>query len=273
MQQTSAEPPGDGRHAAAAWEDRFSWPDASAARRALRALRVESYREEIGKLARQVEPLAAAAPTVARLFLYEQLRALADAVTVRNESDGGGEDARLQSWMLALGADGSGEALIEAFRREVDRLLAPLSSPSRGVNPIVLRARRYIAENFREQISLSRVAAELGVARNYLSALFRRETGVTLTEYIHQLRIRKALVLLRSGQRSLSEVAFEVGYQSYRHFYRNFVRLVGRSPTLWLRDLDRSDERARLPAPEPDSSPGPAGRHEPVRSARPSAGG
>ncbi|RMF74216.1 MAG: AraC family transcriptional regulator, partial [Acidobacteria bacterium] len=218
------------------WERSFPWPDPTAARRALQALELETYRAEIDRLVEQVRPLAESAPTLARLVLYEELRALHEAITPATAALNG-DLARRRGWMILLADERCPATLLRAFRGEVDRLLAPLSAPSRSVNPIVLRARRFIAEHCHETISLSRVAGELGVARNYLSALFRRETGSTLTEHIHQLRIRHALVLLRAGDRSLSEVAYTVGYQSYRHFYRNFVRIVGQSPTVWLRGL------------------------------------
>lgn len=213
----------------------IAWPDDGPARGALSRLDLESYRAEILRLTRQVEPLASEVPGVAAIFLYDQLRTLADSTAL----DAGARESerRRHYWISLLGSQESSTALVQSFLAEVDRVLAPFRAAQRSVNPIVLRARRFIEDHAGEPVSLSRVATELRVARNYLSALFRRETGVTLTEYIHQVRIRRAELLLRAGDLTLAEAAYRVGYQSYRHFYRNFVRLCGLSPTTYVRHL------------------------------------
>lgn len=221
--------PGDARAAITAW------PDDRPAKAALARLDFESYRAELSRLvaeleAREDDPFAALA-----LFLYDQLRTLADATAV----DSAARDAerRRHYWFQLLGSATDRQSLLQSFLAEVDRSLAPFRAAQRAVNPIVLRARRFIEEHAAEPVSLSRVSTELRVARNYLSALFKRETGITLTEYIHQVRIRRAEILLRSGDLTLAEAAYRVGYQSYRHFYRNFVRICGLSPTIYVRRL------------------------------------
>lgn len=134
-------------------------------------------------------------------------------------------------------------ALLERFARIEDpleagrvflptltRLLAPLSEAAGRRHPTVERAKALIEEGFTARLSLAVIAAELGVSRNYLSRMFRRETGQTLTSYIHRVRLEHALLLLASGGRSLSEIAQLVGYPNYRDFYRNFVKHEKASP-------------------------------------------
>ena len=117
-----------------------------------------------------------------------------------------------------------------AFLPALDRLLGALTSRSRPSGRLVERAKAFIEENHHRKISLSVVAAKLNVSPNYLSRLFRRETGETLTAWVHQERMQHALVLLAEGGRSISEIAYLVGYQNYRDFYRNFVKYEQASP-------------------------------------------
>jgi len=121
------------------------------------------------------------------------------------------------------------EAARERFMASLNRLLAPVAN-NRTLHPLVERARTYIEENYHQRIFLSSVATTLHISPNYLSRLFRRETGVTLTSYIQQRRMEHAMLLLGEGGRSISEIAYQVGYQNYRDFYRNFVKYANASP-------------------------------------------
>lgn len=116
------------------------------------------------------------------------------------------------------------------FVRGLNRLLTPLTSRRAAAHPLVVRAQSFIDEHYQRRVSLSSVAAQLHVSANYLSRLFRRETGITLTAYIQRVRLEHAMVLLAEGERSISEIAYLIGYQNYRDFYRNFVKYANASP-------------------------------------------
>ncbi len=104
-------------------------------------------------------------------------------------------------------------------------------------NSLVLKAKNYIEENYHNKLSLSRVAEVVNVSKNYLSTLFKSECQYTLTEYIHLVRMKKAEFLLKSSNKTISEIAFQVGYQTYRDFYRNFVKNKKFSPKTYRRSL------------------------------------
>lgn len=166
------------------------------------------------------------------LVLYEILRTAGE--TLGRESNGEGRAVR-RHWIGILGAAPDATQRHAAFIAEIDRLTAPFLRKQPRLNPMVLRALRFIETHATESISLSRVAREVGLARNYMSSLFHRETGVTMTEYIHRVRIRRAVALLQGGSLSMNEVARLVGYGSYRHFHRRFSRLLAVSPTTYQR--------------------------------------
>jgi AraC-like DNA-binding protein len=118
----------------------------------------------------------------------------------------------------------------DEFMAVLGRLLSPLSPDEKSSNPLVERAKGYIEQNYHRRLSLSSVAMLLHLSPNYLSRLFRRETGMTLTAFIHRVRLEHARMLLAEGERSISEIAYLVGYQNYRDFYRNFVKFENASP-------------------------------------------
>jgi AraC-like DNA-binding protein len=133
----------------------------------------------------------------------------------------------------------SAAELRSSFEERYWLIVAPFRGGSEGQHPAVCRAKAFIHESYQRKISLREVAAHLGLSRTYLSTLFRRECGITLTEYLHRVRLRRAQGLMHSGLPALSKVAALVGYQNYRDFHRNFVRYQNASPKNFRRDLKR----------------------------------
>jgi AraC-like DNA-binding protein len=110
------------------------------------------------------------------------------------------------------------------FLPTLNNLLAALHDRRESRHPLAERACAFIDGNYHRRVSLSEVAESLAVSPSYLSRVFRRETGMTLTAYVQRARIDRSLVLLAQGVKNLSEIAYQVGYQNYRDFYRNFVK-------------------------------------------------
>jgi two-component system response regulator YesN len=160
-------------------------------------------------------------------------------------------DGRAERWRRAeaLGTAGNMGDLRQRFQQEVNLLFAPLVSGA-TVSPTVLRARAYLDRNFTRRITLGELAKAIHLSPNYLSSIFRRELGVTVTQYLRRRRMRLAEQLLMEGKHTISEVAYQVGYQNYRDFHRNFVREGKRSPRAFQR-LCRSRRRGLQAAGSP----------------------
>lgn len=88
----------------------------------------------------------------------------------------------------------------------------------------------YIDFHYTEDIGLSVLAAEKGVTKSYLASLFHKETGITVTDYIFQTRIERALYLLNTTKLSISEIALGCGFSDPNYFSRVFKKLQGKSP-------------------------------------------
>lgn len=121
--------------------------------------------------------------------------------------------------------------LIDLFAHNLascgNNLILNQEQPAR---PEVLKACAFIAQNFSDEISLASVAHVAGMSANYFSGIFAETTGINFIEYLTRVRIQKARDLLRDPRLRISEIAFEVGFQSLSQFNRAFKRVEGCSP-------------------------------------------
>lgn len=99
-----------------------------------------------------------------------------------------------------------------------------------GNNAAVTRGRQIIDQGFREELSLGEVARQVNVSAGYFSLLFKQVTGINFVEYVARLRVEKAKSLLHNPKLRISDVAFDVGYQSLSQFNRDFRRFADSSP-------------------------------------------
>jgi AraC-like DNA-binding protein len=97
--------------------------------------------------------------------------------------------------------------------------------------PLITRAKQFIDANQSEDLSLSQVAKAVNTSTFYFCKMFKKATGLHFTEYVSRVRIEKAKNLLLNPNLRVSEVAFEVGFQSLTHFNRVFKKVTGQSPT------------------------------------------
>jgi len=91
-------------------------------------------------------------------------------------------------------------------------------------------AKAYIIKHLGEPISLSSVSGEVGFNTTYFSTVFKKETGVTFSEYLLEKRMEKAKELLRETQTPVSVICTEVGYNDVKHFTKNFTKHTSLKP-------------------------------------------
>lgn len=104
-----------------------------------------------------------------------------------------------------------------------------------GVPPkgdLIETARQYIDEHYLESLSLEGVAAAVHANKNYLSDLFSKRMGMTLTDYRNNLRLdhAKQLLLSRKEGSSINDIALDSGFESNSQFSKIFKRATGLSP-------------------------------------------
>lgn len=97
--------------------------------------------------------------------------------------------------------------------------------------PAITRAKAYIQDHLVEELTLSDVARAVNMSRFYFCKMFRKHTGLNFTDYVSRMRVERAKELLLNPNLRVSEIAYEVGFQSLTHFNRVFRRVVGKAPT------------------------------------------
>ena len=97
--------------------------------------------------------------------------------------------------------------------------------------PVIRRAKEFINEHQTEDLTLGQVAKAVNTSTFYFCKMFKKATGINFTDYLSRVRIEKSKNLLLNPNLRVSEIAFEVGFQSLTHFNRVFKRILGQSPT------------------------------------------
>lgn len=97
----------------------------------------------------------------------------------------------------------------------------------------VQRVIELLRSNLSEPPDLLELGKRVGCSPFYLSRTFSQELGVTIPQYLRQLRMERAAELLRSGKFNVTEAALEVGYSSMSHFSQAFCQTMGCCPNLY----------------------------------------
>ncbi|MEA5049972.1 MAG: response regulator [Oscillospiraceae bacterium] len=101
------------------------------------------------------------------------------------------------------------------------------SQKRRDINEVIAVIRNQYPDS---ALQLSTIAESLSLTPNYLSTVFRKQTGKTFSEYLESYRMERAKELLRDVNYKVYEVAYAVGYTSPRNFSKRFRELTGVSP-------------------------------------------
>jgi AraC-like DNA-binding protein/ligand-binding sensor protein len=103
--------------------------------------------------------------------------------------------------------------------------------------PVIIKAKEYIQEHQTENLRLGHVARACNTSTFYFCKMFKKVTGINFTDYLSRVRIEKSKNLLLNPNLRVSEIAFEVGFQSLTHFNRVFKKILGQSPTEYRAQL------------------------------------
>lgn len=107
----------------------------------------------------------------------------------------------------------------------------------RGCSPVVQKVVNHINLNLTEDLSLKRLAVEYSVNASYLSALFKKDMGVTLTDYISQQRVRRAITLINSSDMQIQDIASESGIYDVNYFRKLFKKITGKTPSEYVKQV------------------------------------
>jgi len=95
----------------------------------------------------------------------------------------------------------------------------------------VAAAKQLILDNYQRDIGIEFLSGELHYSKNYFGQLFKSGTGMSVSEYINQIRIQKAKELLATRRYRIYEIAEQVGFSDQQYFARVFKKIVGCMPS------------------------------------------
>lgn len=101
------------------------------------------------------------------------------------------------------------------------------------------RGVKYVQESYNTPMKLPLVAQEAGMSVSSFERNFKKQMGMTFTDYVNRLRITQAARMLMKDDLSMSEIAFACGYTNQFHFTRMFKKIMKSSPSLYRKSTDR----------------------------------
>ena len=138
------------------------------------------------------------------------------------------------------------ETLIRAKLTEIMSLLLRARGSRAPLSPPVVAARRqaiarlekvvdWLRANYHRPVRLAEIASRFSMRPSYFSDYFRRNLGVTFTDYLMHLRVLEAARLIEQGGAASADAAFSCGFATRATFYRAFKKVMGVNPGEWLR--------------------------------------
>lgn len=117
------------------------------------------------------------------------------------------------------------------FMLMVHRLLYGYSNESHNVT--VENMKKYIEENYKKPINVLDISNFVCLNKVYSGALFKKHMNMTITEYLHRIRVEHAAQLLKIGEFNVTQVAFQTGFNDLYYFSKIFKKYKGISPKFY----------------------------------------
>ncbi len=116
-----------------------------------------------------------------------------------------------------------------------------------GYSKIVKKAINYINLNFDNSLSLSIIAEKIDINPCHLSRQFKKETKMTITDFINERRIEEAKFLIEQNNNSITEIALMVGYENHNYFCKVFKRITSLTPMDYLKKTQLKNRKSGYP--------------------------
>lgn len=130
----------------------------------------------------------------------------------------------------SIHASGTIEDLCLLLQEILESFMDAMFSKKDNGNIYIRSALQFIASNYNTRLTLSEVAAHVGLSANYFSELFRKTVGASFNDYLNHVRVEESKQLLLSTKISLSEAAISVGFPDQSYFNKVFKHITGITP-------------------------------------------
>lgn len=130
----------------------------------------------------------------------------------------------------------------------LERLYGALSTgqpvPAAAASPAFTALVEHLKQNFNQKFSLNQLAAQFGLAENYICNLFAKHYNSTLTKFVTELRMQEADRLIKSTTMPIKEIAMNCGYGDYFYFNKVFKTFYGISPGMYCKMARKGETHA-----------------------------
>lgn len=121
----------------------------------------------------------------------------------------------------------------EQFLETMQRVLGYRYSSKKILNEIL----EYINNNYQEAVELKDCAVRYHTSPSYIARMFKKYYGVSFITYVNNLRVNKALALLRNTDIPIKEISYKIGYNNLNYFYKVFKKNIGVIPNIFRNGL------------------------------------
>lgn len=136
--------------------------------------------------------------------------------------------------------DAEGDFSLARWREQWLEALVALSRLALGQqaqeNNVIYDIAKYVQANYQEEITLQEIASHFYLSREYISRKFKQEFGINLSDYLTDIRMDKARLLLLNPHLRIAQVAQMVGYEDEKYFSKVFKKMVGQSPNEYRKE-------------------------------------
>lgn len=108
-----------------------------------------------------------------------------------------------------------------------------------STNHYIADAQNFIQHNYDRKIRISEIADAVNLDTNYFSKLYKKETGISPSEKITDLKVKRACDLLKNTSSTVKEVSHAVGFEDQLYFSRIFLKRIGISPSQYRKHMKK----------------------------------
>jgi len=122
-------------------------------------------------------------------------------------------------------------SLCAEFEKDVEYVQCPIEN-----DDLLKQIFRFVENNFDKDCSLSALSKYTTYNDMYVSRYFKQHTGITYIDHVNTYRINMAVYLINNSDKNMSNIAFDCGFSSIRHFNRKFKEIMGITPNEFRRE-------------------------------------
>ncbi|MBO0420379.1 helix-turn-helix transcriptional regulator [Vagococcus fluvialis] len=160
---------------------------------------------------------------------YDKISHTLAAVFLEESLKQSGHEAIVEGYLYRL------IGLFERYMpvREVDNSLSQMSVLNDKTREIV----DYINHNYREELTLDFLAETFFMSKYYLAHSFKEQVGLTIGNYLREIRLIHSHILVEKTMRSMTDIASDMGFSNVRSFSEGFKQKYGVTPTTYRQEL------------------------------------